>query len=67
MAGSLDPSVRMNLHFEYPRADATTRRLTKCAWLSLLGPGRIAIQSVFPRPEYVGYVRSSSQSTSYRW
>ncbi len=62
-----DPEVQMSLHYEYPRAFAAARRQTKCAWLTLQGPGRIAIQSVFARPEYVGYVRSSSRSTSYRW
>jgi hypothetical protein len=40
---------------------------TKTAWLTLYGPGRVAVQSVFSRPEMVGYVVSSSGATQQRW
>ncbi|HUC57760.1 MAG TPA: AIM24 family protein [Streptosporangiaceae bacterium] len=65
-----DPSVRMSLHFEYPRGMywfSSARWQAKSIWLTLTGPGRIAIQSVFPHPEPVGYVRSSSGATRHQW
>jgi hypothetical protein len=40
---------------------------TKTTWLTLHGPGRVAIQSVFQRPEMVGYVMGSSGATQQRW
>lgn len=65
-----DPTVRMHLHFEYPHGQywfSSARWEAKTVWLTLQGPGRVAIQSVFERPEVVGYVRSDSGSTRQMW
>jgi uncharacterized protein (AIM24 family) len=65
-----DPTVRLHLHFEYPRGQywfSSARWQAKTTWLTLTGPGRVAIQSVFERPELVGYVRRDSGSTSQMW
>jgi uncharacterized protein (AIM24 family) len=65
-----DPTVRMHLHFEYPRGTywfSSARWQAKSMWLTLQGPGRIAIQSVFERPEMVGAVYNSSYATTKYW
>jgi uncharacterized protein (AIM24 family) len=66
-----DPSVRMNLHFEYPGGSYWFSRATyQCmtSWLALHGPGRVAVQSVFEKPEMVGYVTDSCYgSTTHHW
>jgi uncharacterized protein (AIM24 family) len=65
-----DQTVRMHLHFEYPRGAywfSSARWETKTAWLTLTGPGRVAIQSVFERPEMVGSVQQTSGATSQMW
>jgi uncharacterized protein (AIM24 family) len=65
-----DPTVSMFLHFEYPRGQywfSSPRWQAKSTWLTLQGPGRIAVQSVFERPEQVGSVRRSSPATQQVW
>jgi uncharacterized protein (AIM24 family) len=65
-----DPTVRMHLHFEYPRGQywfSSARWQAKSLWLTLQGPGRVAIQSVFERPEMVGAVYNSSYATTKYW
>jgi uncharacterized protein (AIM24 family) len=65
-----DPSVSMRLHFEHPRGQywfSSSRYQQKSIWVAMHGPGRIAIQSVFPHPHPVGSVRRSSPSTRYQW
>jgi len=65
-----DRSVRMFLHFEYPHGQywfSSARWQAKAVWLTLQGPGRVAVQSVFERPELVGSVRSTSGSTTQYW
>ena len=65
-----DRSVRSGLHFEYPRGQywfSSARFEAKTTWLSLHGPGRVAIQSVFERPETVGYVTNSSGASTHYW
>jgi uncharacterized protein (AIM24 family) len=65
-----DPSVRMHLHFEYPHGSywfSSARWEAKSVWLTLQGPGRVAIGSVFERPETVGSVIRSSGSTTQFW
>jgi uncharacterized protein (AIM24 family) len=65
-----DRSVRMHLHFEYPRGSywfSSARWQAKSIWLTLQGPGRVAVQSVFERPEMAGSVRSSSGATTQYW
>jgi uncharacterized protein (AIM24 family) len=65
-----DPQVRMSLHFEYPHGAywfSSARWQAKSVWLALHGPGRIAIQSVFERPEMVGQVINSCSATTQVW
>ncbi|HSZ99709.1 MAG TPA: AIM24 family protein [Streptosporangiaceae bacterium] len=65
-----DRSVRMFLHFEYPRGNywfSSARWQAKSIWLVLQGPGRVAVQSVFERPETVGGIVSSSGATTQYW
>jgi uncharacterized protein (AIM24 family) len=65
-----DPQVRMSLHFEYPHGAywfSSARWQAKSVWLALHGPGRIAIQSVFERPEMVGPVINSCSATTQVW
>jgi uncharacterized protein (AIM24 family) len=65
-----DPTVRMSLHFEYPRGRywySSARWQAKSTWLTLQGPGRVAISSVFERPEGTGVVRRSSGATVKQW
>ena len=65
-----DPSVRMNLHFEYPRGQywfSSARWEAKSIWLTLGGPGRVAVQSVFERPEAVGRVVDDCGATRQFW
>jgi hypothetical protein len=63
-------SVQMYLHFEYPRGKywySSARYQTKTTWLTLQGPGRIAVQSMFERPEGTGSVRRHSGGTTQQW
>ncbi len=65
-----DPSVHMSLHFEYPSGNywfSSARWESKSIWLSLRGPGRVAIKSIFERPELVGSVVNNSQATTQFW
>jgi len=65
-----DPTVRMTLHFEYPHGAywfSSARWQAKSTWLTLHGPGRVAIQSVFERPEMVGAVINSCSATTQVW
>ena len=65
-----DRSVRMYLHFEYPRGNywfSSARWQAKSVWLVLQGPGRVAVQSVFERPEGTGSITNSSGATTQYW
>lgn len=65
-----DPTVRMSLHFEYPKGRywfSSPRWQAKTIWLTLHGPGRVAIASVFERPEAEGKIKRSSASTTHFW
>ena len=65
-----DPSVRMFLHFEYPRGRywfSSARWQAKSTWLTLQGPGRIAIQSAFHHLHQTRSVYRSSSSTRQQW
>ncbi len=65
-----DPSVQMFLHFEYPRGNywfSSARWQAKSIWLTLQGPGRVAIKSVFEQQELVGSVVNNSPATSQFW
>jgi uncharacterized protein (AIM24 family) len=65
-----DRSVRMYLHFEYPRGSywySSARWQAKSIWLVLQGPGRIAVQSVYEPPEMGGSIINSSGATTQYW
>lgn len=65
-----DPSVQMFLHFEVPRGQywfSSARWQARSIWLTLQGPGRIAIQSVFHHVEMVGGITKSSPATRHQW
>ena len=65
-----DPHVGMALHIEYPNAGGMLwggRYSYRQVWLRLWGPGRVAVQSVFERPENSGQITSHSQATRTVW
>jgi uncharacterized protein (AIM24 family) len=65
-----DPYVGLWLHIEYPAGNywfSSAARQCKTVWLTLTGPGRVAVQSVFERPETVGYVSGTSGHTVHHW
>ncbi len=67
-----DLSVEMALHVEYPHAPGAfgwSRTFQyRQVWLRLWGPGRVAVQSVFERPEGSEYITGSSPGTTHtRW
>jgi hypothetical protein len=65
-----DRTVGMFLHFEYPRGAywfSSARWQAKTVWLLLQGPGLVAVQSVFERPEGTGTVRRDSGSSTRHW
>ena len=65
-----DPSVETQLHFEHPGALYTPWRAwgNRYLWLRLIGPGRVAVQSVFERleGEAQNMIRWST-ATTRRW
>jgi uncharacterized protein (AIM24 family) len=65
-----DPSVGMQLHIEYPQSAGLTfsgRYSYRQLWLRLWGPGRVAVQSVFERPEASNQITSHSPATTTAW
>jgi uncharacterized protein (AIM24 family) len=65
-----DPAVQMHLHFEHPGAFFTPWRSwsNRYMWLRLIGPGRVAVQSVFERMEGESrYMSRWSNATEVRW
>jgi uncharacterized protein (AIM24 family) len=65
-----DTSVGMQLHLEYPHASGMNWHRSfsyRQVWLRVWGPGRIAVQSVFERPENSGAITSHSQATRTVW
>jgi len=65
-----DPTVEMHLHFEHPGTvfAGWGSWANRYLWLRLIGPGRVAIQSVFERIE--GESRNMvrwSNATATRW
>lgn len=68
-----DLSVNMSLHIEYPNTQGsnmwTSSRALRTVWLRLVGPGRVAVQSVFERPEGSGVIITGSAygTTQHRW
>ena len=62
-----DLSVGMALHLEYPHAANMIwggRYQYRQVWLRLWGPGRVAVQSVFERPEGSEYITGTSPGTT---
>ncbi len=65
-----DPSVGMQLHFEYPNTRGISwgpQYSNRTVWLRMWGPGRVAVQSVYERPESSGYVQNHSPATVTKW
>jgi len=66
-----DLSVNMHLHLEYPHSPGlfSWRRSYnyRSMWLRLIGPGRVAVQSVYQRPENAEPITSHSYATSRSW
>jgi uncharacterized protein (AIM24 family) len=65
-----DPAVGMQLHLEYPNAQGLAwggSYSYRQVWLRMWGPGRVAVQSVFERPENSGYITSHSPATQTVW
>lgn len=65
-----DLSVRTHLHLEYPRSQGFSwarNFVHRNVWLRLIGPGRIAMQSIFERPENAEAITNHSPATSQRW
>jgi uncharacterized protein (AIM24 family) len=64
-----DLSVNMHLHLEYPRGQGISWWASfeqRNIWLRLIGPGRVAVQSIFERPESER-ITDHSPATLYRW
>lgn len=66
-----DPGVGMALHLEYPNQGGVIwyggRYSYRQVWLRMWGPGRVAVQSVFERPETSEAITNSSPATVARW
>lgn len=65
-----DPGVGMMLHFEYPNTQGMSwggNYTSRTVWLRLWGPGRVALQSVFERPESGRSISRNSGATQTRW
>jgi uncharacterized protein (AIM24 family) len=65
-----DPAVQMHLHFERPSSMFSSWGYwsNRYLWLRLVGPGRVAIQSVFERLEGEGgNISGFSYATEQRW
>ena len=65
-----DPTVQMHLHFERPNAGFSSwgSWSNRYMWLRLIGPGRVAVQSVFDRIEGESRnITGNSYATQTRW
>ncbi len=69
-----DPQVQMHLHFETAGRVQTMFLMfsnsitSRHMWLRLIGPGRVAVQSVFHRhDEIFGYISGTSGATQTNW
>jgi uncharacterized protein (AIM24 family) len=63
-----DPSVGMQLHIEYPAGGGIFGGYnSRTVWLRMWGPGRVAVQSVFERPEAANNINNHSPATTQRW
>jgi uncharacterized protein (AIM24 family) len=65
-----DVTVQVHLHLEYPRRLGISFMRSyeyRSIWVRLIGPGRVAVQSIFERPEHAGSITGNSYATRYRW
>ena len=63
-----DPSVGMQLHMEYPGGSMGWGSYSsRTVWLRMWGPGRVAVCSVFERPESPNNISNHSPATAQRW
>lgn len=66
-----DLTVAMSLHLEYPRTGGMQwygNFSLRQVWLRLVGPGRVAVQSVFERPEGGELITGMAPGTTqHRW
>jgi uncharacterized protein (AIM24 family)/DNA-directed RNA polymerase subunit RPC12/RpoP len=65
-----DPAVEMHLHFEHPSAGffGWGSWSNRYVWLRVIGPGRIAVQSVFEHLEgETQAIQGTSYATEMRW
>jgi uncharacterized protein (AIM24 family) len=65
-----DASVGMQLHLEYPHSSGLSWSRTysyRSVLARLWGPGRVAVQSVFERPEASAAITSHSQASIHHW
>jgi uncharacterized protein (AIM24 family) len=64
-----DTSVTYSLHAEYPATGGYTWTSFqyRTIWLRLQGPGRVAMRSIFEKPERYAGVVASSGMTLQRW
>jgi uncharacterized protein (AIM24 family) len=65
-----DPSVGMQLHVEYPANNGASffgGYTNRTVWLRLWGPGRVAMSSVFERPEPMAAMGTHSPATEHHW
>lgn len=67
-----DPNVGMQLHLEYPNQGGMNWSFRRTfsyrqVWLRMWGPGRVAVQSVYERPEGSEAITNCSPHTVARW
>ncbi len=65
-----DVTVSMHLHLEYPHQRGWNFHRSysyRNVWVRLVGPGRVAVQSVYERPETSEPITSHSYATSRQW
>jgi uncharacterized protein (AIM24 family) len=66
-----DISVSVHLHLEYPRnlgfAFWRNNWSYRNIWIRLRGPGRVAVQSRFERPEDTEVIQNCSYATRHHW
>jgi uncharacterized protein (AIM24 family) len=66
-----DVTVRVGLHLEYPRnmgfAFWHSRWSYRNVLARLFGPGRVAVQSIYARPENTDTITNHSYATTHHW
>ena len=66
-----DVTVRPSLHLEYPRnmgfAFGHDRWSYRSIWARLFGPGRVAVQPIYERPENTEVITNASYATTHHW